>query len=202
MAIVSISGPSLTGKSTLIKLLQLRLDKQAEFIPDVRDTVYEELIATGIFREFAEIAKDRDYLLIYIMKMVERYKQNLENAEKDRLYIVDGSHLDLMIYSMLHLWYHYPTKGLQEECLHGLLEVRGLVDHIYMTKENDTNFPLKYAGSRAYSTSFTKCRKTEVYYYDIFSDSNKVTVLPSNLVMECDHFIVEDLKNRGLLSGK
>lgn len=195
-----ISGPSFTGKTTLARLLAQSLPLDTIVIPDYHEVVYQDLVQSGIFSEFQEIHKDRDYLLIYISRVIAYYKEMIE-AYRDYpgLVIFDGTHIDLLIYSMLQLWYHYPTQELQENLMHDLLKLKDEISIIYMTSADDASYPILQWTRRRYNTSFRKCRKTELYYYDIFRDLNHVVPLPSTSLPECEYFIREDLSSRGFI---
>ena len=195
-----ISGPLATGKTTLVSILESSLPIDTIIIHDLHDKVFGDLVASELFTEFYEVSKDRDYLLIYISRLVTYYTEMIE-AYKDYpgLVLFDGTHIDLMIYSMLNLWYHYPTSGYQESIMHKLLESSKSLDVIYMTNADDENYPITKLGSRRYCTAFKRHRLTELYYYDIFRDNSRVVSLPDKSVMNCDRFILDDLKSRSLI---
>lgn len=200
MSICGISGPLASGKSTLVSLLEPQLPINTIFIHDIHDKVYNNMVDSGNFSEFKEISADRDYLLIYYGRVINYYTDMI-NSYKDYpgLVIIDGTYIDLLIYGMLNLWYHYPTKDLLEGMVHQLLEHRDSIDIIYMTQPDDANYPLTELGRRRYNTSFKRCRRTETYYYDIFRENKRVVSLPETSVLNCDRFVIEDLKSRGLL---
>lgn len=195
-----ISGPQATGKSTLISLLEPELPLDTIIIHDLHDKVYEDMKTIAGFNGFKEISKDRDYLLIYYGRLVEYYTDMIK-AYKDYpgLVLFDGTHIDLLIYGMLNLWYHYPTQGVQEKLVHELLSVKKAMSVIYMTEADDMNYKLDRIGDRRYTTGFLKNRKTEIEYYEIFRDLPMVKTLPSTTVLECDKFIINDLKSRNLI---
>lgn len=200
MSIVGIAGPLGTGKSTLISLIQTELPVDTIIVKDIHDAVYSQIEISKDFRDWSEITKDRDYFLIYVNRVVN-YFCEMVDAYKDypELVIFDGTTYDLLIYSMLNLWYHYPTRGFQEEMVHKLLAYRDIFDVIYMTRANDFDFPLDKKTKRQYNTGFLKNRKTEIGYYDIFRELPKVVSLPSSTILECDKFLIDDLKSRNLI---
>lgn len=195
-----ISGPSFTGKTTLARLVSQSLPLDAIVIPDFHEKVYQDLVDEGIFSDFQEIYKDRDFLLIYIGRVISFYKEMVESyKDYPGLVIFDGTHVDILIYSMLQLWYHYPTQELQESFMHDLLELKDALSFIYMTVPDDDNYSIVQWTRRRYNTSFRKCRKTELYYYDMFRDLRRVISLPSSSIPDCEYFILEDLTSRGLI---
>jgi len=200
MSLIGIAGPIATGKSTLADLLIPTLPIDSIIIRDIYDAAYDKLIEDGQFTEFKEITKDRDYFLIYVYRVVD-YLCNMVDAYKDYpgLVIFDGTTYDLLIYSMLNLWYHYPSRGLQEEMIERLLKYRDAFDVIYMTNADDSNFSLEKKTKRQYNTGFFKNRATELAYYDIFRELPKIVTLPSTSVLSCEEFILEDLRSRNLL---
>lgn len=200
MSLIGISGPSFTGKTTLSNLLLQSLPIDSVIIPDFHEKVYGDLVSEGIFTEFREIQKDRDYLLIYTNRVIDFYIDMLDAYKNyPGLVVFDGTYIDLLIYSMLSLWYHYNTNELVESMLDRLLGRKFDIPLTYMTLADDANYPLRNWTNRRFNTSFRRCRKTELHYYDIFRDLNSVVTLPSSSVASCDYFIIEDLKSRGLL---
>lgn len=202
MAIVGISGPSFSGKTTLARLLSSSLPIDAVVLPDFYETVYNELLESRVFQTFQEIQKDRDYLLTYVGRVVKFYEEMLDAyREYPGLVVCDGTHLDILIYSMLSLWYHYPAREVQEQLMQRVLALKDRVSVIYMTIADDDNYPILSWDRRRYNTSFfRKCRKTELMYYDVFRDNCNVITLPSSAISTCEHFIIEDLKSRGLIT--
>ena len=200
MALCGLSGPLATGKSTLISLLESVLPKDSIIIHDMQDKSYKDMCDIVGFHSFKEISKDRDFFLIYYGRIITYYEDMIKEYENyPGLVFFDGTHVDLLIYGMLNLWYHYPTKGLQEEFIHKLLELKDKMNVIYMTVADDDNFKIERLGDRRYKTGFLQCRKTELYYYDIFRDLPYIVTLPSPAVINCDSFILNDLKARGII---
>lgn len=199
---IALSGPSHTGKTTLMSFLSERLRDHSSIVfeRDVHDVVWNSLCATGIFKDFYEITDDRDYLYIYISRMIEHYKSLFSKYENHGgIVFLDGSHLDLLIYSMLNLWYHYPTKELQEVEMSKLLSLRDNVSLIYMTVADDESYPASSKSARVRNTTFKRNRALELTYYDIFREASRVVSIPTTSLGESEIFIVEDMKKRGLV---
>lgn len=200
MAIVGISGPSSTGKSTLVNLMTSQLPIETIVIRDLHDKVFEEVAIQGSFHNFKEIYKDRDFLLIYYTRLVNYYLEVLNTWDTyDGLVVVDGTHVDLLIYGMLSLWYHKPIRGLLEGVVNSLLQVKNKMSLMYMTLPNDEGYPVDSSNERRYSTGFRRNRELELHYYEIFRDLPHVISLPSSSVLDCDTFIIDDLKSKNLI---
>lgn len=201
---ISISGPSHTGKTTLISLLSegLRGYANVSFEQDMHEVVWNSLCDRGIFKEFHEITEDRDYLYLYISNLIDQYRfltHEKYQGEDDLLVVLDGCHLDLLIYSMLNLWYHYPTKELQEVDMNKLLSMKDIVSTIFMLRADDESFPVSRKSTRERVTTFKRNRNLELTYYDIFRESNRVVDVPTTSLGEAEVFIVNELKSRGLI---
>lgn len=201
---ISISGPSHTGKTTLMSFLSERLRGYDNilFEHDMHEVVWNSLCSRGIFKEFHEITEDRDYLYLYISNLIDHYRflsHEKYKGEDNLLVILDGCHLDLLIYSMLNLWYHYPTKELQEVEMHKLLDMRDAVSLIFMTRADDSAYPISQRSTRERVTTFKRNRALELTYYDIFRESNRVVDIPTYSLGEAEEFIVSELEKKGLL---
>lgn len=200
MSLIGIAGPLSTGKSTLVSLLKQELPIDAIVISDIHDTVFEIVANVGEFCNFKEIYKDRDYLLTYYLKLVNYYVEVVNTWRNyPGIVLIDGTHIDLLIYGMLSLWYHKPIKGILEGSIKSLLEVKEDLSIIYMTIPNDENYKIDTSNIRRSSVGFRRNRNTELHYYDIFRDLPSVITLPSSSVLDCDRFIIDDLKSKNLL---
>lgn len=204
---IALSGPSYSGKSTIMENIR-KLDHASALhkLPDMKDVVWQNLVDTGIFKNFNEITKDSDYLLIYIGRMVNWYVSMYEKynrLEGNHIVIYDGCHIDLLIYSMLNLWYHYPVKEIQEAEVRRILDTKEFVSLIYMCKADDGEYPVNYHNLRDSRTAFRKNRKLELDYYEMFSESSRVVKLPYTCFPDhgerCAEFIIDDMRRRGLI---
>lgn len=201
---VSISGPSVSGKSTLHTMVASRLQdcKDTVIVTDLHDDVWKSLCDRGIFQEFTEITVDRDYLLMYTSKVVDHYANIInEYKDKDVLVLLDGCHIDILIYSMLNLWYHYPAKEYMEQVVDKILSLKDYVSLVYMTRASSDVNNVPRASIRCRMTSFKRNRRLELSYYDMARCSNKVVSLSTESVLGEDQFIVDDLLLRRLIKS-
>jgi len=198
--LVAVSGPSLSGKSTLFNFLKSTLSEYPNiiYLDDIHDAVWDTL-AGNVFSAFTEITKDRDYMYIYIERLVKEYINRVsQDYGEENLVIMDGSYIDVLVYSFLNMWYHYPIVEIQERVVNDLLEVKDAASIIYMTRANEDDSSTSNS-LRVKMSNYKRKRPVELKLYDIFRDSKKVVTLPSSSVLGCDFFIKEDLKSRGLL---
>ena len=71
--IISISGPTKSGKSTIINLLKDTLPKSTVYVEDFYYTVWQDMIEQGDFTEFTEVTKDRGFMFMYVSKLCTKY---------------------------------------------------------------------------------------------------------------------------------
>lgn len=199
--IISISGPIRTGKSTLISLLKDTLPEDTIFIEDIYITVWNDMIKAGIFNEFNDIAKDRDLLFIYISRVCEKYAETV-NKYKDstNLVVLECCHIDYLIYTQLHCWYHYPLQSFQEKVIIDLLKLQDCVSRIYMTTADDINYPLgdtKFY-CKTYKAAFRRNRSLEIQFYNLYRNGERVVTLSPDIFSN-DKVILDDLIEQGIL---
>lgn len=203
--IVGIAGPSCTGKTTLLNLVNLNRDKfnrPIQISPDLKDVTWKDILdTTKNFTEYDEIYADKEYLLIFCGRLLTKYKELLEfyrsSLDDNCIAIVDFSHLDLLIYMNLHFWYHYPSQELLAEIVDQVMEMRGKLDRIYVTQADDVLYdPIKSKKSlRQRASDFKRNRRLELQYYELFSDLPVVSRLASSADTSLN-MLIEDLNSR------
>lgn len=200
---VSISGPSHSGKSTLVNILRSSLSDNPNVIvsESMQDRVWESIISLSPFKEYKEITSDRDYLMMYVFKLVGYYKDLIHQYEGfDGTVILDECYHDLLIYSMLNFWYHYPAVEHQQALIRDLIGTKDKISMMYLVKADDVAYPPDKRTLRSKMASFKRCRPLELdYYYTVFKDLPNTVMLPSANVLDCEFFILEDMKSKGLL---
>lgn len=196
---ISISGPSTTGKSSIVDALSTYPElSNAIFVPAMNDKVWSDLVSQNIFSEFTEVDTDSEYLCAYIFKMIEYYNDCIKTyQDTDKLVVLDGCWIDLSIYSILNLWYMRAIKPLQEEILAETAKYDEEISRIYVTKAEDDKFPVAKYYIRGKISSFRKNRPLEMRYYDIAKHLKNSTPLPSSSTTESSMFILDDLKKLG-----
>lgn len=199
--IISISGPCMTGKTTIINLLKDRLPKDTVYQEDLFKIVWEEFHSKG-FEYFSEVAKDRDFTIMYISKLVESYvKMIKELDDSDKLIVLENCHLDYLIYAQLNSWYHYPLGAFLEDTISKLMSTARFTNRVYITTADDEGFPLTKSTiieCKTIKAYFKRNRKLEKQFYDIYRNFTNVVTLPSN-PLECDTVILDDLKLLGII---
>lgn len=198
---VAISGASASGKTSLVdELSQYPELSKAVFLPDVFETVWNDLVDGGHFSEYDEINKDPEFLCVYIQRVIDQYKSSIEEYKyQDKLVIMDSSWVDISIYSIVNMWYVHILKELQESLLKQLASYPIEIDKIYITVNDDTKLKKeKYRSPfRRYNIKYN--RPLEIQYYELYSNLKHAETLPSSDTTECAMFIIEDLKESGYL---
>lgn len=198
---IAISGPSASGKTSLINELSLRLDmSNVVVLPDVFETVWNDLVAKGYFSEYDEINRDPEFLCVYVQRVIDYYKNSIEMYKSsDKLILMDSSWIDISIYSVINMWYIHILKEVQENLLHQLSVYDRSLDKVYLTVNDDSKQTnLKYRSPfKRYNIKYN--RPLEIQYYELSSNLNHTEVLPSSDVTECATFIIEDLRKLGYL---
>lgn len=198
---IAISGPSVSGKTTLVQTLRaLPQLSQANIENDLHETVWNDLVDKGFFYDFTEITKDGEYLCVYIMKVINYYNELIDRyKDMQGLVILDGSWVDLAIYANLNLWYSWTMKDLQEEILADIMKFDNKISRIYITRPDDITYPPKSHDIRSSITNFTRNRKLELRYYEVASHLSNSILLPSNDTMTSAEFILNDLSKLGYI---
>lgn len=198
---IAISGPSASGKTSLINELSLRLDmSNVVVLPDVFETVWNDLVAKGYFSEYDEINRDPEFLCVYVQRVIDYYKNSIERYKSsDKLILMDSSWIDISIYSMINMWYIHILKEVQENLLRQLSVYDSSLDKVYLTVNDDSKQTnLKYRSPfKRYNIKYN--RPLEIQYYELSSNFNHTEVLPSSDTTECATFIIEDLRKLGYL---
>lgn len=198
---IAISGPSASGKTSLINELSLRLDmSNVVVLPDVFETVWNDLVAKGYFSEYDEINRDPEFLCVYLQRVIDYYKNSIEMYKSsDKLILMDSSWIDISIYSVINMWYIHILKEVQENLLHQLSVYDRSLDKVYLTVNDDSKQTnLKYRSPfKRYNIKYN--RPLEIQYYELSSNFNHTEVLPSSDTTECATFIIEDLRKLGYL---
>lgn len=198
---IAISGPSSTGKTTLVNSLSTHKElSKAVFSPDLYEAVWSDLVYRGFFSEWKEINTDPDYLCVYILKLIDYYENYIRQYEdKDDLVILDGCWLDLSIYAILNLWYTRAIKGVQEDILHRLNKFDEHISRIYFTNFDETK-QVKIPHRRQYRIANLKTnRPLELQFYNLYKNFKNVVDLPSTDISDSSLFIIKDLSNLGYL---
>jgi len=198
---ISISGPSTTGKTSLIDSLSTYSNlKNVVFSPDIHDVVWKELVDLGYFTEFKEISTDSEYLCTYIIRLIEYYNKYIDSfKDKDVLVILDGCWLDISIYSILNMWYNRIIKSVQDSILESISKYDERISKIYITKADDVNYPISKYRLRGKITTFRENRPLELKYYELARHFKNAVSLPSSDISDSSLFILRDLKELGHL---
>lgn len=198
---ISISGPSTTGKTSLINNLSTHQEiSHAIFSPDMHDVVWGDLVERRLFYEFSDISTDPEYLCTYLIRLADYYNQYMDAYEDtDSLVILDGCWLDLAIYSTLNMWYNRNIRPVQEEILSKISKYDSRVSKIYLTRADDDKYPVDRLRLRGKMSTFRANRGLEIGYYKIADHLDNSITLPSTDMDENSLFILNDLKNLGYL---
>jgi len=182
---IGISGPTCTYKSTIHALLKkvLPTDPKIVYLDDIHDTVWNNLVKSGVFFNYQELTSDRDYLLMYISKLIDYYASQIEKYKyTDNIVIMDGCIVDILVYSMLNTWYHYPVKEYTEKLMEKLLKYMDYIDNVFITIPDKNNEEKLQYSRRAQQTAFKKNRPLECSYYNIAGGLRICTKLTSDIV--------------------
>ncbi len=122
---ISISGPSVTGKTSLIdSLCSYRDMNKFSFSPDFKDVVWHELTDSGIFSDFTDITSDPSYMCTYLHRLVDTHNKYIESHMNDEgVFILDECWLDYFIYALLSMWYSRVISGAQEEVFNKIKDI-------------------------------------------------------------------------------
>ena len=196
---IAISGPSSTGKTSLAEDLSTHLEmKEAEFSPDLYNTVWMDLVSKGIFQKYDEIIKDSEYVCVYIIRLINYYKSCLDKyKESDKLIIMDCCWLDMLAYGLRNMWSSRPIKSLQEDIIGQILSFHESIDRIYLTSFDESKHKKQKFKEEFRVYSLKDNRNLELRYYEMFKNFNHVVPLPSSDITDSSLFIIEDLKNLG-----
>lgn len=198
---VAISGPSSTGKTSLIDCLSCHQElSKAEFSPDLYNTVWGGLVASKLFTEYGEIIHDSEYICVYLLKLIEYYKEYIEEyKDTDKLVILDCCWLDLYVYALINMWCAHTIKAVQVDILEQISQLIDSVDMIYLTYE-DPNKVEKRPYRAPYKIYTVKAnRSLELQHYKMAKYLVHTKELPSSDISESALFIIEDLKKLGYL---
>lgn len=198
---VAISGPAVTGKTSLVDSLSTyREMSRVKFSPDFHTIVWNDLIEDDIFTEYTEITKDSGYLCTYIYKVVEYYNKYLEDHEDDEgLIVLDSCWLDFAIYAMLNLWYSNAIRTAQEEVFMNILKYTDKISHIYITKASDAKYPVDKHRIRGRFATFKQNRSLEIKLYELAMLLKNSKSLYYSEVSGDSMMIIEDLKKLGYI---
>ncbi len=198
---IAISGPSSTGKTTLVNSLSTHRElSNAVFSPDLYDTVWTNLVDQGLFSEWKEINTDSEYLCLYVIRLIDYYENYIKSYEDtDKLVILDGCWLDLAIYAIINIWYTRIIKEVQEEILHRLNRFDKHLSRIYFTSFDESK-QLKQRYRMQYRMANMKLnRPLEIQFYELYKNFRNAVTLPSSDISESSLFIIDDLSKLGYL---
>lgn len=198
---ISISGPSTTGKTSLIDSLSTHKEMYDVILsPDMHDVVWNEMVQIGHFSEFSEILSDSDYLCTYMIRLIDHYNEYMDRYEdEDAIVLLDGCWLDFTIYAVLNMWYTRIIKSVQEEILEKIAKYDDRISRIYLTTADDEKYPVDKFRLRGKITTFRANRPLEIQYYKIARHLKNAMMLPSTDISESSLFIIEDMKNLGYI---
>lgn len=198
---IAISGPSSSGKTSIVNNISMYREMRSfTYIPDIFQTVWDDLVARGLLSEYDDINKDQDFLCVFILHMIDYYNMCLDEYEhEDGVVVLDCCWLDLAIYAVTNLWYMHAIKAVQEDILSKLNRFDERISRIYVTK-----FDKSYQKSDSYQLPFKRSnvksnRKLEIEYYELAKNLKNAVALPSSDISEASLAILEDLRNLGYL---
>lgn len=198
---ISISGPSSTGKTTLVNSLSTYRElSNAVFSPDLYSAVWTDLVDQGFFSEWKEINTDSEYLCLYVIRLIDYYENYIKSYENtDKLVILDGCWLDLAIYAIINIWYTRVIKEVQEEILHKLNKFDEHLSRIYFTSFDESK-QIKQKYRMQYRMANMKLnRPLEIQFYELYKNFKNAVNLPSSDISESSLFIIDDLSKLGYL---
>lgn len=198
---IAVSGPSASGKSSLFEELKFHQEiSNVVFIPDIFKTVWDGLVAQGLFFEFEEVNKDAEFLCIFIQRMIDYYRDNIEHyKDTDKVVILDSCWVDLAIYSSLNMWYNHILKDVQESLLKQLTVYDDNLDRIYITSYDETKKQVEKYRSPFKRYNIKYNRPLEIQYYHMASNFKNAVALPTTDLSEAALFILDDLIELGYL---
>lgn len=198
---ISISGPSVTGKTSLIdSLCSYRDMNKFSFSPDFKDVVWHELTDSGIFSDFTDITSDPSYMCTYLHRLVDTYNKYIESHMKDEgVFILDECWLDYFIYALLSMWYSRVISGAQEEVFTKIMKYQDKISRYYMTTAKDSQYPPDKFRIRGRITTFKLNRPLEIALYKTHASMHNTLVLPNSEISGDSMFIIDDLRNLGYL---
>lgn len=198
---ISVSGPSVTGKTSLIdSLCSYKEMYNCVFSPDFKDVVWSELTSKGIFSEFTDITTDSSYMCTYLHKLIDTYNEYIESHDPyDDLIILDGSWIDYFIYAHLNMWYNRVISSAQEEVFSKILKHSNKISRYYFTEARDDLYPLEKFRVRGKITTFKLNRPLEIALYKAHSNLSGAASLYHSNIVGSSLEIIEDLKKLGYL---
>lgn len=195
---ISISGPSSTGKSTLVRELRAQFPSSSvKTCSDFHEVTWKEFLNTGKFKEFTEIQNDSEYLCIYILRLIKDYESLLSTLKDSKydLVILDGCWLDLFVYTNLQMWYSSFVREVQEDILMRICRQSSDIDKIYITKADDEKYPTLVHDRRSHMVNFHRNRKLELQYYELAKRFKGTVELPDPDIKEAVNFIMTDIES-------
>lgn len=199
---ISVSGPSLTGKTSLINALSThKAFSGAVFSPDFHEVVWNELVENGYFTTWKELTSDSEYLCVYIIRLVDYYKKYIDRyKDTDKLVILDGCWVDLIIYTMMSLWYKRSISEVQEDIMRRVSSLEKNISRFYFTRFDERLSEKSTKGDIKNKIANLKSnRSLEMRYYEMFENIGGAINLPSSDITESSMFIIDDLSNLGYL---
>lgn len=199
---IAISGPSVTGKSSLVEYLSSHQElKDAIISPDFHALAWNDLVNKGIFLEFTDITDDSGYMCCYLYKVIDSYNQYIEEHRNfPGLVILDGCWIDLTVYAYLNMWYLRTIKSVQEDVFNRILKYSNEISKVYFTKAADEKYPIDKYRLRGKMTTFRTNRPLEITLYKVFSALAESSVSLDNAEIAGDSLaILSDLKKVGYL---
>lgn len=204
---IAISGPAQSGKTSLIDNLSTCKEISKEgFSPDLFNTVWSNLVEQGVFRSYDEIVRDSDFICVYLMKVIEHYENYIsmyekiyQGPDKNKIVFLDCCWIDLLVYSVINMWYSRAIADLQAEMIDRIMKLCNTVDRIYLTKYDENKHVTQKYRSDYKIYSVKSNRGLEFSYYNLFQNFKNVVKLDTSDISEASLFIIDDLKKLGYL---